>query len=179
MTPNTGPYDEQIISDAIAEVFQRSGPGVLITHSQGGGPGWWTAIKSDRVRGIVSYEPGSGFVFPEGEVPEPLPSGTGTLAATPVALDLFKKLTRIPIIIYYGDNIPARPSDNPGQDNWRVRLTMANLWADKINQHGGQAQVVHLPDIGIDGNTHFPFSDTNSAQIAALLSQWLRDNKLD
>lgn len=56
---------------------------------------------------------------------------------------------------------------------------MAQLWVDKINQHGGQAQLVHLPDIGIYGNTHFPFSDLNNQQIAELLSQWLKQNKLD
>lgn len=179
MTPNTGPFDEQVISDAVARVFARSGPGVLITHSQGGGPGWWTAIKTDGVRGIAAYEPGSGFVFPHGEVPDPMASGTGELVATAVELEQFKKLTRIPIIIYYGDNIPTRPSDNPGQDNWRVRLQMAQLWVDKINQYGGDAQLVLLPDVGIEGNTHFPFSDLNSDQVAELLQQWLHNNQLD
>ncbi len=179
MTPNTGPFDEQLIGDAMAAVFQRSGPGLLITHSQGGGPGWWTAIKTERVRGIVSYEPGSGFVFPEGEVPEPMQSGTGALAATAISMQDFKKLTRIPIVIYYGDNIPTESSANPGQDNWRVRLKMAQLWVDKINQHGGKAKVVHLPAVGIHGNTHFPFSDLNSEQVALQLDQWLAENKLD
>jgi hypothetical protein len=31
-------------------------------------------------------------------------------------------LTRIPIVIYYGDFIPATPTTNPGQDQWRIRL---------------------------------------------------------
>ena len=178
MTPNTGPYDEQLISDSLAQVFKRSGDGVLITHSQGGGPGWWTAIKSDKVRGIVSYEPGSGFVFPKGEVPDAMESGTGKLTATPVSMAQFKKLTQIPIIIYYGDNIPSKKSDNPGQDNWRVRVNMAHLWVNKINQYGGQAQVIELPKIGVYGNTHFPFSDLNNDKIADLLEQWLEKNKL-
>lgn len=65
------------------------------------------------------------------------------------------KLTRIPIVIYYGDFIPKEPMTNPGQDGWRVRLAMARLWAETINRHGGDAQVVHLPEIGIRGNTHF------------------------
>lgn len=179
MTPNTGPYDEQLISDAVAQVFERSGEGVLITHSQGGGPGWWTGIKTEKVKGIISYEPGSGFVFPEGEVPEPMPSGTGELKATPVSMAEFKKLTTMPIVIYYGDNIPSEVSDNPGQDNWRVRVKMAKLWVDKINHYGGKAQVVELPDLGIYGNTHFPFSDLNNQQVADLLSKWLHENKLD
>lgn len=179
MTPNTGAFNEQIISDSMVKVLKRSGPSVLITHSQGGGPGWWTAIKSERVKGIVSYEPGSGFVFPENELPAPIPSLAGTLTATPVTMDQFKKLTRFPIVIYYGDYIPTEANDNPGQDNWRVRLKMARLWAEKINQYGGNATVVHLPEIGIHGNTHFPFSDLNSAKIAELLSDWFAKHQLN
>lgn len=184
MTPNTGAYDEQVISDAMVEVLKKSGDAILITHSQGGGSGWWTAIKSNQVKGIVAYEPGSGFVFPENEMPEPMPSATGILLPTPVKIAEFQKLTRIPIIIYYGDNIPTEKNgyagqQNAGQDNWRVRLKMAQLWVDKINQHGGKAQLVHLPDIEVYGNTHFPFSDLNNQQIAELLSQWLHKNKLD
>lgn len=179
MTPNTGVFDEQVISDAMVEVLRQSGPSILVTHSQGGGPGWWTAIKSESVKGIVSYEPGSGFVFPENEMPEAMPSLTGILAATPVTLEQFKKLTKMPVIIYYGDNIPTEPSANPGQDNWRVRLKMAQLWADKINQHGGNASVVHLPKIGVHGSTHFPFSDLNNQKIAELLSTWLEQHKLN
>ena len=33
-----------------------------------------SAIRDTNVRAIVSYEPGSGFVFPEGEVPPPMPT---------------------------------------------------------------------------------------------------------
>lgn len=179
MTPNTGAFNEQIISDAMVEVLNHSGPSILVTHSQGGGPGWWAAIKSDKVKAIVAYEPGSGFVFPENELPEAMPSLTGTLTATPVTSAQFKALTKIPIIIYYGDNIPSAPSDNPGQDNWRVRLKMARLWVDKINQQGGNASLVHLPEIGVYGNTHFPFSDVNNEQIAELLSAWFKQHKLN
>ena len=63
ITPNTGAYDPTVISDAMAAVFEQSGDGVLITHSQGGGIGWLTAIKSNHVKAVISYEPGSGFVF--------------------------------------------------------------------------------------------------------------------
>ncbi len=72
ITPNTGAYDEQLIATDVAALMDKIGGGILVTHSQGGGPGWHTAIKNDKVRAIVSYEPGSGFVFPEGETPEPL-----------------------------------------------------------------------------------------------------------
>jgi hypothetical protein len=131
------------------------------------------------VRAIVSYEPGSGFVFPEGEVPAPIESSAGPLEAIAVSRDDFLKLSRIPIIIYYGDFIPTRPDPNPGTDGWRARLEMARKWRDVVNAHGGDVTVVHLPEIGIKGNTHFPFSDLNNNEIADLMSKWLKEKKLD
>jgi hypothetical protein len=38
---------------------------------------------------------------------------------------------------------------------------------------------VHLPAIGIRGNTHFAFSDLNNVQIADLVSEFLRQKGLD
>ncbi|KAB2787268.1 alpha/beta fold hydrolase [Brucella anthropi] len=179
VTPNTGPYDANVISDAMAALFQKTGPAILFSHSQAGGPGWLTAIKSENVKGIVALEPGSGFIFPEGELPEEMPSAAGTLKPEAVPLADFEKLTRIPIIIYYGDNFPVEPTTERGQDNWRVRLAMAKLWVDAINKHGGDAQLVHLPDIGIRGNSHFLMSDLNNVEIADQLSKFLSEKDLD
>ena len=91
----------------------------------------------------------------------------------------FEKLTRIPIVIYYGDNFPAEPTPERGQDNWRVRLAMARLWVDAVNRHGGDARLVHLPEIGIRGNTHFMMSDLNNLKIADQVSKFLKEKKLD
>lgn len=178
VTPNTGPYDQEIVSDAVAALYDKIGPGILVTHSQGGGPGWLAAIKSANVRAVVAYEPGSSFVFPENEQPEAMPSLTGTLSPHPVSMDDFMKLTRIPIIVYYGDNIPDK-TDIPGQDNWRVRVAMARQWIKAINDRGGDAALVLLPEIGIHGNTHFPFSDLNNLEIADHMEQFLKDKGMD
>lgn len=179
MTPNTGPFDVEVISDATAALFKKIGPGVLVTHSQSGGPGWVAAMKSPDIRAVVAYEPGSGFVFPQGEVPAPMASAGGALEGVGIAPAEFMKLTKIPIIIFYGDNIPEKPSANPGEDSWRVRLEMARLWRDAVNRRGGDVTVVHLPRVGIRGNTHFPFSDLNSREIADLLSDFLNRKRLD
>ena len=179
MTPNTGPFDAQVASDAVVALLAKIGPAVLVTHSQGGGPGWLTAIRSPHVRAVVAYEPGSGFVFPEGEVPAPMPSATGPLQGVAMPLAEFRKLTRIPIVVYYGDNIPDQPSADAGRDNWRVRLAMARLWTAAINRHGGDATLVHLPEIGVRGNTHFPFSDLNNVRIADLMSEFLARKGID
>ncbi len=179
MTPNTGTFDLDVISDALSELFNKIGQGILVTHSQGGGPGWITAIKNPNVRAIVSYEPGSNFVFPEGEVPAPLSGPGGVLEAAGIPMEDFMKLTKIPVILYYGDNIPSTPDASPGQDFWRIRLEMAKLWRDAMNGHGGDVTIIHLPEIGITGNTHFPFSDLNNVEIADLLSVFLKEKGLD
>lgn len=179
MTPNTGPFDLEVVSEGASAVFKRIGPGILFTHSQGGGPGWQAAIRNPDVKAIVAFEPGSSFVFPEGEVPPPIPSAFDTVQGAVVPMARFAALTRIPILVLYGDNIPAQPVALPAQDSWRARLKMARLWRDAVNQHGGDVTLVHLPEIGIKGNTHFIFSDLNNAQIADLVSNFLAEKGLD
>lgn len=178
MTPDIGPIDIDVNVDAVSSLFDKIGDGILVTHSHSGGMGWLTAAKNQNVKAIVSYEPGSGFLFPEGEVPEPLESSAGSLTAVGVPMEDFLALTKIPIIIYYGDNIPSDPDPNPGIDGWRVRLEMAIKWRDAVNEKGGDVTVVHLPEIGIKGNTHFPFSDLNNDEIADLMQEWLLEKGL-
>ena len=48
-----------------------------------------------------------------------------------------------------------------------------------MNRRGGDVTVVHLPEIGIRGNTHFPFSDLNNLEIADLLSKFLEKKGLN
>ena len=179
MVPDTGPFDAKVVTEAVSALFDKIGPAVLVTHSHSGGVGWTVAMKNRNVRAIVSYEPGSGFVFPEGEMPASMPSATGPLEGVAVPMAAFRELTLVPIVIYYGDNIPKEPSKNPGEDNWRVRLAMARLWTEAVNRHGGDATLVHLPEVGIRGNTHFPFADLNNVQVADLMSTFLALKGLD
>jgi hypothetical protein len=58
-------------------------------------------------------------------------------------------------------------------------MILGRPMAKAINDHGGDATIVHLPELGIHGNTHFSFADLNNIQIADLLSQWLKENGLD
>lgn len=181
-TPNVADFDAKIISDAMAAVFEKSGDGIFVTHSQGGGIGWLTVMKSEKVKAVISLEPGSGFLFPEGEVPEEMPSSSpfGALKPEKISVKEFEKLTKIPILLIYGDNIPSgdKPVEQWGKDNWRVRLNMARLWVEAINRHGGDANLIHLPEIGIYGNTHLLMSDKNNLEIANVMGNWLKSKGL-
>jgi hypothetical protein len=179
MVPNTGPYNEAVNIDAVSALFDKIGQGILITHSQSGGPGWKTVIKNQNIKAVISFEPGGDFVFPEGEPQESIVLGKRTIKPATIPMSEFMKFTQIPIIIYYGDNIPQNPSTNPGQEQWRVFLEIARKWGDAVNRHGGDVTIVHLPEIGIHGNTHFPFSDLNNVVIADHVSKWLKAKGID
>ena len=175
MTPDLSDHKQDIL--AINALTNKIGATVLVTHSAGGYPGWIVAMQNANVKVVAAFEPG-GFVFPKGEAPKPMPSLTGTLSGTEVAIKDFQKLTQIPIVIYFGDYIPDKPSKNLGDENWRVRLAMARQFVEAINKHGGQATLVELPKLGITGNTHFLMQDLNNDVIADLFDKWLDENKL-
>ena len=177
--PNTGPYDAQANIDAVSALLKRIGQAILVTHSQSGSPGWRTAINNDNVKAIISFEPGGDFIFPEGEGIDTIRVPGRSFPPPRVPMTDFLKLTKIPILIYYGDNIPDHPTTNPGQEQWRVFLSVAKQFRDVVNRHGGDVTLVHLPEIGIKGNTHFPMSDLNNVEIANHLSEFLKKKKLD
>lgn len=137
MTPNTEAFDVNVISDSLKALFDRIGNGILVTHSQGGIVGWFTGIKApEKVRAIVAIEPGN-FPFPEGEVSPMIESAFGNITPVQISKEDFTKFIHIPIIIYFGDNIAETPSEIQGKDQWRIRLALANQWADVVNKHGG------------------------------------------
>lgn len=181
-TPDTAPTSNDVATDAVAALFDQIGPAVLLTHSASGVLGWITATKSADVKAIYAYEPVTQ-VFPEGQVPPPVPSGPlGPITGTPIAMSDFLKLTKIPIEIIWGDNFPTAgqpPSVYPDIEIWQGRIIMAQQFVDLVNSYGGQAHLTHLPDIGIYGNTHFAMSDLNNRRIANLLSKWLHDHGLN
>lgn len=178
MTPDISNHDIKTDIAALGSLFDRIGEGILVTHSAGGFPGWLAVVEYPNIRAVVSLEPG-GYLFPEGEVPDPMSSLTGTLSGTGVPMDEFLKLTRIPIVLYFGDYIPEEPTDKLGGENWRVRLQMGRKFVEAINRYGGNAILVELPKIAFRGNTHFLMSDLNNAEIADLLDKWIQNYVLD
>lgn len=157
----------QVNTDAVAGLMDKVGPAVLITHSGGANQGWTAAMKSHKVQAIVAYEP-TNFQFPEGELPP-----TGPLQSShAVPLRDFLKLTKIPIQLVYGDNLDRVPL-------WPQAFRDAQAFVDAVNRHGGKAELLHLPRLGVMGNTHFPFSDLNNVVIADLLSGYLARYGLD
>ena len=158
----------ELQSLAAAELVARIGPTVALTNSAGGLRALLTALKSDNMAGIVMYE-NVGFVFPEGGW-----SGetNGPFGPVVVPLDEFRKLTRIPLQVVWGDNVDQSPRQ-------MAALDQSKRFIELVNEHGGNAELLMLRDAGLVGNTHIPFADMNNLEVADLLSKFLRANGLD
>ena len=188
-TPSTGPeaIDEPtrvLQATDVVNIFQKIGPGILLTHSNSGQYGWTTGILGKGlVKAIVAYEP-AAFAFPSNDLPGDIPTQNASVQAitapqvyTPAQ---FQNLTQMPIQIIYGDNIDFNtPSQILGVELWRVVVQRAQQFVDTVNRHGGHAEILYLPQAGLRGNTHFAFSDKNNLAVAGLLAQYLHDNGLD
>lgn len=180
MTPTLGSVDFDVYSDAYAALFDKIGPAVFVTHSQGGPVGWQTLLKTKNIKGIVAYEPGGGIPFPEGQVPEEgrVLTLSNKTEGIEVPTNVFMEYTKVPIVVFYGDNLPDT-NERPEIYEWTCRLHLMRRWAEMLNRLGGDVTVIHLPDVGLRGNTHFPMSDLNNADVARLMYDWLRDKRLD
>lgn len=158
-------------AEAGGQAIDKIGPVVALTNSAGGWRALLSALKatSDNMKGIVAYET-PGFVFPEGEGPAPDPKAPFGPHAVPLAE--FKKLTRFPIQMVFGDYTATRPI-------WANAVKTAQTFCDIVKRHGGDCEVLLLPDVGLRGNSHIPFADLNNQAVANELSKWLGRKGLD
>ncbi|MCD8122780.1 MAG: alpha/beta fold hydrolase [Clostridiales bacterium] len=170
MTPDTGmdsangdqSIDNEVVAQAVAaaidEVYEMTGKdSILVTHSQGGRPGWDTAIYTDHIAAIIAIEPGS---------------------ATDVGSEAYNALLEknIPIAFYYGDYIGEEYTDVPAAAMWAGMAATADTFTESYTSEGGVSTIYHLPDEGIYGNDHFIFQDVNNDVIAAHVENWVQEN---
>jgi pimeloyl-ACP methyl ester carboxylesterase len=188
-TPNIGlePFPSaacrEFLGGAVSDLVRRVGPCVLMTHSHSGQYGWVTAIKQpELIRAVVAFEPGE-FAFPDDDPPADVPTDIDLLvefmAPQFVSAADFEMLTRIPILIVMGDNIPLEPHTDFGLELWRVVRERARQFVAAVNARGGDATYVELPDAGLKGNSHFAMADLNNVAVAGLVSEFLARKGLD
>lgn len=173
MTPDTGMdsaagdqnIDNTVVAHAVAavidEVYERTGKSsILVTHSQGGMPGWECALYTDHIAAIVAIEPGMA----------PEIGGAAYNAMTEKS---------IPVVFYYGDYIGQEFTDVPAAAMWEMMSSSADTFTASYITAGGVSTVVHLPDVGITGNSHFMFQELNNGVIADLVEEWIQANVED
>ena len=127
----------------LSELAQKVGNAVLVSHSQSGAFPIETALLgnegSKKIKGIVMLEPG----------------GTGDHYSA----EQIRQLTNIPILIIFGDNL----KNDTGMRGhvWQNCYEGWSRFVKRVNEAGGKATMIHLPDMGIRGNSHMMMEDTN------------------
>lgn len=172
--------DNTIITNSIVALLDKIGPAILVTHSQSGIHGWMARFKSDKVKGIITFE--GGYVFPQTNMPPALQTcaGSNLSQGSAVTAAEFDTLVKTPILVMYGDNQPTScPEPNLIRDGQQLRPLMGKTFVQELNKLGGNAHYVWTAEQGIRGNTHFLFLDTNSLQIADFVSSFLKKTGLD
>lgn len=179
MTPETGPTDFEHNSSTIAALCDSLGGVILMPHSQGVMHTWKIMPKTRSVKAVVALEGGGYFSFPT-DGPHPKTEANEGLEYIMVSPEVFESFTHTPMLLIYGDNIPssASPTGIYELDVWTTRLSLASQWAEAVNRRGGDVTVVHLPEVGIKGNTHFPMSDLNNKEVLDFICKWLNEKGL-
>lgn len=135
--------DAQIIR-AYTALVDRVCPCVVLAHSQGGPFAFRVAQdRPDKVKGLVLVEP----------------AGFGDKARAHVLKDT-------PMVAIFGDFI--------AQDaRWPTIRGNVLRFMNEVGKTGNTPDVIDLPQIGIQGNSHMMMMDRNSDQIAGIIQQWL------
>jgi pimeloyl-ACP methyl ester carboxylesterase len=136
----------------LADLAVKVHGAVLVGHSESGRFPIEAALTNPAgVRGLVSIE-GTDREFTDAEI---------------------AVLKNIPILVLWADFIDLGPQ------RWRDRFAAYTALVDRINAAGGNATLIHLPEIGIHGNSHMMMLDNNSDQVAGIIDDWIRANVED
>jgi len=142
----------------LAELGEKVGGAVLVGHSQSGlYPFHAYRLNPKSAKALINIEAGGTCHENFGETETGMPSEEDMAA-----------LAKIPILIIYGDYLEGTTWQGVFEDCQRL--------VDEINAIGGNATMVHLPAIGIRGNSHMLMQDKNSDQIADLILKWIDRN---
>jgi hypothetical protein len=143
---------------ALAELADKAGGAVLVGHSQSGlFPFHAAVLNPDDVKGVINIEAG-GTCHENFGISE---SGSPSAAA-------IATLAKIPMLMIYGDHLEGT--------TWQGVFEDCKVLTDEINAAGGNVTMIHLPEIGINGNSHMMMQDKNSDQIAKLIDTWIKEN---
>ncbi|MFT3920324.1 hypothetical protein [Cloacibacterium sp.] len=129
---------------------------VLVSHSQSGAfPVEAALLDTEGLDALILVEPG----------------GTGAGYTE----EQLKKLIKIPVLVVFGDNL-KNDTGVPGH-SWNNYYEGWNTFVNNLNKAGGKAKMLHLPEVGIKGNSHMIMQDTNSFEVADIILKWLNDEK--
>jgi hypothetical protein len=137
----------------LSDLAQQVKGAVIVGHSESGRyPLEAALVNPAGTKGLVVIEPGGCAGYTDSQV---------------------ASLAPIPILIVWGDHV-----DTPGSilahgpDHFASCLD----FIARIQAAGGNARMLHLPDVLGPGNSHMVMTDKNSDRVADLLISWIEQN---
>ncbi len=167
--------DEQFPTDAVDELYKQMIPDLNPALPMPNPTLKNMAALAGRVRGAVLMGHSESGFFPEqaalvdpsgvrGIVSIEMPCVT-TLSQAEVAT-----LAKIPTLIMFGDHLGDVQG---GPANWAASFESCQTFVKQLNAAGGDAEMMHLPALGIHGNSHMLMQDRNNLQLADLVIAWI------
>lgn len=136
------------------------------------------AALARKLDGAVVMGHSESFMFPEraalidpGAVKGIISLESGYACAAPYTAQEQSVLARIPTLIVFADHHADAPE--PFGSRWTTSTGQCREFAATIQRAGGDVTFVHLPELGIHGNTHMFMLDRNNLQIADILLGWI------
>jgi pimeloyl-ACP methyl ester carboxylesterase len=137
---------------ALSDLAAQLNGSVLMSHSQSGSfPLEAALVGSSGIRGMVLVEPGAcPATYTEQQI--------ATLA-------------KLPILVVFGDYLDT-PTGIPNF-SWQKAFDVCKAFIARVNAAGGRAEMMHLPERGIRGNSHMIMQDKNNLAIADIVLKWI------
>jgi len=168
--------DEQFPMQAVGEFYKQMIPDLNSTLPQNPSPTWTQmAALGVRLHGAVLIGHSESGFYPEqaalvnpagirGNVSIEMPCVTNFSAAQ------IATLAKIPTLVMFGDHLD---DVSGGPANWAQSFASCRTFVSQLKKAGGDAEMMHLPEMGIHGNSHMLMQDKNSDQLADLVIAWI------
>ena len=168
--------DEQFPMQAVDEFYKQMIPDLNATLPQNPNPTWTQmAALGVKLNGAILMGHSESGFFPEqaalidpkgikGVVSIEMPCVTDFSAAQ------IATLAKIPTLIMFGDHLGDVTG---GPVSWQQAYEGCNTFVEQLKKAGGKAEMMHLPALGIKGNSHMLMQDKNSDQLADLVIAWI------
>ncbi|HEY2845704.1 MAG TPA: hypothetical protein VGJ09_18735 [Bryobacteraceae bacterium] len=167
--------DEQFPIEALDELYKQMIPDLNSTLPNPN-PTWKDmAALAVKLNGAVLMGHSESGFFPE-QAALTDPSGVKGLISIEMpcpelAPAQIATLARIPTLVMFGDHLSDMPGAGPG--NWAASFESCNKFVQQLKDKGGDAEMMHLPKLGIKGNSHMLMQDRNNLQLADLILAWI------
>jgi pimeloyl-ACP methyl ester carboxylesterase len=162
-----------VLKENLAELLDRIGPAIIVTHSAGGPSGWLAMeARPDKVKGVLAIEPAMGITenlaslisfqpaLAAGERIETVQLPAEGAGLQPCRLQAEGKVRTVPA---YKDK-PVLFVVAPLSSRFAPSVHCS---VHTLNQLGAKAKLARLKeDFRIDGNAHFMNEELNNGEIA-------------